>query len=75
MCGLGIGVGVLRFQMGDDLRGILGAEPFVWIIEGIAVVGAERRTAVGGGGISHRLTLSQVELTGTGRVGGFTGAG
>lgn len=70
-----VGVGVLRFEVGDDLCGFLGAKPFVGIVEGVTVMGAEGRAAVGGRGVSHRLTLSQVELTGTGRVGEFTGAG
>ncbi len=66
---LRLGVRVLGLQVRDDLGGVLGTQPLVRVVDRVAVVRAEGGTAGGDRGVSHRPTLSQVELTGTGDGG------
>src|SRR5690606_22229654 len=62
-----VGVRVLRLEMSDDLGGILLSEPLVPVLEGVTVMCAGVGAAGCDGGVGHRSTLAQDELTGAGQ--------
>ncbi|BDZ38598.1 hypothetical protein GCM10025863_12120 [Microbacterium suwonense] len=73
MPGTRLGIGVLGLEMREHRRIVFGAEPFVRILEGIAVVAARDGATVGDGrlnaGFAHRSTVSERD-----RAGMATGA-
>ena len=72
LSGLGLGVGVLRLQIGDDFGVVLVAKPFVRIFEDVIVVDAAMRSPISerggqiGGGFDGHLGKPSVLRRGSG---------
>src|SRR5690606_26030106 len=62
--GAGIGICVLRLEMGEHFGGVLLAEPLIRICERVAVMSASVRALGGDGCVCHHSTVVQVKLTG-----------